>query len=237
MVSHAGLCHEPVQVIQERPHGPAEGCRPGGEIARQDVRVGKVVRHRDLFELEQGNLGVGAVVALRGGLEAFAPHRAKGGDEIRGIGQSLELTRILVHFLAEAVELLGCGHVQPASEQRTPAWLDGEVIAGARRHHGFPAAGSNVGAQVGFIRGFIFGEADVAVDARHALPGGQGLQSIGDPEFIDQFIGQALEGAAGGFIIGAVLVEPGFVVVLAQPGQEMQDRFQVRWGWHKRYLS
>jgi hypothetical protein len=64
MADLGGLRRQGVQESQKRPHGPAGGNHPAGEVGREDFLVLEATHGQDLLELEQVDGRMIAVVAL-----------------------------------------------------------------------------------------------------------------------------------------------------------------------------
>lgn len=98
-----------------------------------------------------------------------------------------------------------------------------------------PASGSEHGREVIFVGRLVLGKAQVVMDAKDGILGGEIAQGLDDIEAEDEALDEILEESSGLFVLGAMGGKPFVVVVLAERVQEGEDGRE--WGHGKRIRS
>jgi len=93
-----------------------------------------------------------------------------------------------------------------------------------------PAAGSEHGGEVAFVRRLVFGETHVVVDAKDGVLGSQIAQGLDGIEAKDQALDEVLEERFGLVVLGAVGFKPFMVIVQAKVVQESEDGLELSHG-------
>ena len=165
-------------------------------------------------------------VSPRRTLELFPGDAAEIFPEFRRVNQLFYRAGIAGDGGADGLQVCGCGHVHAARQKRS-SWHDVNVVRQPQR---VPAAGSQHGGEVAFVRRLVFGEAHVVVDAKDGVLGGQIAQGLDGIEAEDQALDEVLKEQFGLVVLGAVGLKPFVVIVLAKVVKKSEDRLELGHG-------
>jgi hypothetical protein len=211
--------HEGLEIFEKRLHGREDLQCIIGEILRQHSLIAELMDGQELLVAQQLDLGVIRGVPSRRALK-FLPGDL---DEIFAKFGRLDhlfyRLRIIVDGSTDGLQILRRGHVRAACQKRS-AGHDVDVVGQPQR---VPAARSEHGREVAFVRGPVLGKAHIVVDAKDGVPGDELAQWLDDIKAEDEALDEVLEERFCLVVLWAVGGKPFVVVVLAKAVQESED--------------